>query len=68
VDNYTDTLMIERAVAIFGMLFWFAFPVGLIISVIRQDHDAHHGHPHGPSGEVDPDHESPYSSNYKKSA
>lgn len=64
MDNYTDTLMIERAVAIFGMLFWFAFPVGLMISVIKQDHDAHHGH----SKDVEPDHESAYGPDYKKSA
>jgi len=64
VDNYTDTLMIERAIAIFGMLFWFAFPIGLMISVIKQDHDAHHGH----SKDVADDHESAFGPDYKKSA
>jgi hypothetical protein len=64
VDNYTDNLMIERAVAIFGMLFWLAFPIGMMISVIKQDHDAHHGH----SKDVDADHESAYGPDYKKTA
>jgi len=56
--------MIERAIAIFGMLFWFAFPIGLMISVIKQDHDAHHGH----SKDVADDHESAFGPDYKKSA
>jgi hypothetical protein len=57
-----DDVLIERAVAIFGMLFWFAFPIGIMISVIQQSKDAHHG-------KIDKEgHETPYSENYKKSA
>lgn len=37
-----ENMLIERAIAIFGMLFWFAFPIGIMISVIQQDRDAHH--------------------------
>ena len=64
MENYTDNLMIERAVAIFGMLFWFAFPIGIMISVIQQSKDAHHGH----TKDLEEGHESPYGSDYKKSA
>lgn len=59
-----DDLMIERAVAIFGMLFWFTFPVGMMISVIQQSRDAHHGY----TKDVGEGHESAYGPDYKKSA
>lgn len=31
----------ERAVAIFGMMFWLAFPIGLMLSIIIQHRHAH---------------------------
>ena len=41
-EKMEENILIERAVAIFGMLFWFPFPIGIMISVIQQDKDAHH--------------------------
>jgi hypothetical protein len=38
----SEDIIIQRAVAVFGMLFWFAFPIGIMISVMQQDRDAHH--------------------------
>ena len=37
-----ENVLIERGIAIFGMLFWFGLPIGIMISVIQQDKDAHH--------------------------
>ncbi len=37
----SDEILLVRAVTIFGMLFWFAFPIGMMISVVQQDRDAY---------------------------
>ncbi|MGZ3789835.1 MAG: hypothetical protein ACXVLQ_15000 [Bacteriovorax sp.] len=37
-----EDMFAQRAVAVLGMLFWFSFPIGIMISVIQQDKDAHH--------------------------
>jgi hypothetical protein len=59
-----EDMIYERAIAIFGMLFWLAFPIGIMISVIQQDKDAHHGH----TKDVGPGEESAYSHEEERSA
>lgn len=59
-----DQVLVERVVTIFGMLFWFAFPIGMMISVIQQDDDSHHGF----SKDVEEGFESAHEPEIKKSA
>lgn len=35
-----EDLLVQRIIAIAGMFFWFLFPLGIFISVIRQDREA----------------------------
>lgn len=34
-------IILERAIALFGMSLWIAFPIGIILSIIRLDRMAH---------------------------